>query len=238
MTDEKYTFIQDSKEKKIIAHSASKKRTHAGKGGKVRFPSDFLSKKELKAMNGEEKAYRLNEPMTWNQFKDMPDDIKILYVKLIREKFNAPDKYIGEALGVSRVTFIREIGRLGIGLGKKAGGAREWDQDGFWSWWNGKTDSEQEEETKEDLLECSEESPKTNLKEMLEVIPENETFHEVPEVKTLPVVEEKITIPVSGRMTFNDSADVALKTVIGLLGGKDCTITIEWELSQRETAVV
>ena len=35
-------------------------------------------------MSGECKSYRLNSPMSWDEFKAMPDDIKITYIKLLR----------------------------------------------------------------------------------------------------------------------------------------------------------
>ena len=84
MKDETYVFIQDVKEKKTTARSARHTRTHCGRGGRVRLPSDNLSKKELMKMSGECKSYRLNSPMSWDEFKAMPDDIKITYIKLLR----------------------------------------------------------------------------------------------------------------------------------------------------------
>lgn len=51
-SDEQYTMIQDSREKKSIAASAFKQRTHCGKCGGVRLPSDSMSKKELKVLYG------------------------------------------------------------------------------------------------------------------------------------------------------------------------------------------
>lgn len=62
MTDERFTFIEDCKDKKRTARGAHNKRTHCGKGGAVMFPSDYLTTKEKKAMNGECKAYRMNDP--------------------------------------------------------------------------------------------------------------------------------------------------------------------------------
>ena len=62
MTDERYTFITDVAEKKRTARGAFNKRTHNGKGGKVRFPSDYLSNKERNEMNGKVREYRMNSP--------------------------------------------------------------------------------------------------------------------------------------------------------------------------------
>lgn len=47
MKDEEYLFVSDSRDKKITARSAGKRRTHNGKRGSVRFPSDHLTKKEF-----------------------------------------------------------------------------------------------------------------------------------------------------------------------------------------------
>lgn len=42
-SDEEYAYRQDCKEKAITARSARYKRTHCGKGGAVKFPSDYMT---------------------------------------------------------------------------------------------------------------------------------------------------------------------------------------------------
>ena len=91
MTDEKYTFITDVAEKKRTARGAFNKRTHNGKGGKVRFPSDYLSNKERNEMNGKVREYRMNSPITYSEFKKYPDDLKKNYVKRLRDMFDVSD---------------------------------------------------------------------------------------------------------------------------------------------------
>ena len=137
MTDEKYSFVSDVRDKKVTARSARSKRTHTGKGGRVRLPSDNLSKKELQKMNGECKSYKLNSPMTWKEFKSLPDDIRITYIKMLRKKYNIPDQEIANMLGIGRQAFIKEVARLGISKGKKTGGRKSWDKDDFYAWWHG-----------------------------------------------------------------------------------------------------
>lgn len=135
MNDEKYVFIQDVREKKNVARSARNKRTHCGKGGRVKLPSDYLSKRELNAMSGKCKSYRLNEPMLWKEFKSMPDDIKITYIKLIREKFDASDSALAEMFGVSGCPVSKEMKRLGIAVGKRNKN-HKWNKDAFYAWVN------------------------------------------------------------------------------------------------------
>lgn len=98
-SDEQYEMIKDSREKKSIAASAFKQRSHCGKSG-CSLPSDFKTKKELKAMNGEIKSYRMNDPMSWDEFKELPNDLKVDYIQSLRDKFGAPDKYIAEMFGI------------------------------------------------------------------------------------------------------------------------------------------
>lgn len=136
MTDEKFVFVSEVADKKRTARGAHNKRTHAGKSGRVRFPSDNLTKKELKALNGEVKSYRMNDPMTWEQFMSMPDDLKCTYVAAIRNKYNPPDSKIFEMLGICQQTGSRHFKALNLARGKdfKRG---KFDADGWFAWVTG-----------------------------------------------------------------------------------------------------
>lgn len=160
MTDEKYTFIEDVREKKKTATGAYHKRTHCGKGGAIRFPSDFKTKKELNAMNGEVKSYKLNDPMSWAEFKAMPDDIKITYITALRKKYNVSDTKIAAMLGVNQHSLTDMTARLGIRSGRA--GRAKWDEDGWYAWVNGvkleaKEEAEEVPVIEEKLEKCDEE---------------------------------------------------------------------------------
>lgn len=117
-SDEQFDMIQDSREKKSIAASAFKQRSHCGKGGSVKFPSDFMSKKELNAMNGECIKYAsLKQPMNWEEFKKLPDDLKREYVKNLRNKFNVPDAELATMFGVNKNIIYRYFKCYGLGKG-------------------------------------------------------------------------------------------------------------------------
>lgn len=113
-SDEQYMMIQDSREKKTIAASAFKQRSHCGKGGRVTLPSDYMSRKELKSMNGECKSYRMNDPISWAEFTEWPNEHKVAYIKRIREKFGVSDKYISEMFGVACNLFLMYVKELGL----------------------------------------------------------------------------------------------------------------------------
>lgn len=85
MTDEKYLFIQDSKDKKNVARSASKKN-RTGKGP-VKFPSDYLTRKQKEALNGEMVTYSMNKRVDWGTFRSWPHDIQQEYVDGLVNKY-------------------------------------------------------------------------------------------------------------------------------------------------------
>lgn len=87
-------------------------------------------------MSGECKSYRLNEPMSWKEFMSMPDDIKVTYIKLLRNKFGCPDSKIGEMMGANKDKVSRQFIKLGLDKGKTKK-KEKWDKEGFWAWANG-----------------------------------------------------------------------------------------------------
>ena len=132
MTDEKYIFITDVAEKKRIARGAFNKRTHNGKGGKVRFPSDYLSNKERNEMNGEVREYRMNSPITYSEFKKYPDDLKKNYVKRLRDMFDVSDTDIAAMMGVKAKTLNAALVKIDASGGRR--GKRKADYVAFEKW--------------------------------------------------------------------------------------------------------
>ena len=132
MTDEKYTFITDVAEKKRTARGAFNKRTHNGKGGKVRFPSDYLSNKERNKMNGEIREYRMNSPITYAEFKKYPDDLKKKYVKRLRDMFDVSDTDIAAMMGVKAKTLNAALIKIDARGGRR--GKRKADYVAFEKW--------------------------------------------------------------------------------------------------------
>lgn len=132
MTDEKYTFITDVAEKKRIARGAFNKRTHNGKGGKVRFPSDYLSNKERNKMNGEIREYRMNSPITYAEFKKYPDDLKKKYIQRLRDMFDVSDTDIATMMGVNVKTLATALSKIDARGGRR--GKRKADYVAFEKW--------------------------------------------------------------------------------------------------------
>jgi hypothetical protein len=253
--DETYLFVSDVKEKKITARSARHTRTHCGKGGRVRLPHDNLTKKELQKMNGECKSYRLNDPMSWQEFKSLPDDLKITYIKLLQKKFNVPFVHIGKMLGCAQRTISCEIIRLGLSEGKAAKGRKKkWDKEGFYAWWHGVdklptpvieeipcADPNQEEKP---VHFYTEEEWETIFGEAKGYVEDDLPFEE-PSEEPVPAPVNNFTpslgipfaaTPINGSMQFKCPADQALNTLAQLLGNANCAISVMWRVIEESGA--
>lgn len=220
MNDEKYLFISDVRDKSRTARGYHNKRHHAGKAGACKLPSDYLTKKEREKMNGETTTYRINEPMTWAEFKALPDDLKVLYIGWIQEKFGASDSAIAEMFGVHRTSLsclLRTLGVRPIGGGPH----RRWDKEGFAVWAGIAEKAEAEPETADDDNACG------------RPVPLNELIQEVKKAPILPVVAERKEpaielIPTAGWMNFEGPADQALRAIGNVLGNANIRLHVSW----------
>lgn len=105
MDDDTYEYYQDLKEKKTTGNSARNRRGHTGKRGGMKTASDYMTKKELRALNSEVVTYRMGAPMNWTEFSAMSDDLKKMHIKNLRKKFNVPDEELAISMGVNNRKF-------------------------------------------------------------------------------------------------------------------------------------
>lgn len=254
MSNIRREFNQDCRDKKITARSARYTRTHNGKAGHVRLPSDNLTKKEREALNGECITYAsLKKPMTWGEFKELPDDLKVEYIKSLREKFKVPNTALAEMFDISITLITRYFKCLGLSIGSASGsGNRTWDQEGFLAWRSGAEDgvvkpSETPIDIYDNELIAENDTPGITI---VEEVPVNMTTDKesaeamydafkksIAEGKLVPIPHicdyeyHRIpVIPKSGSMTFeNNHADDALATIKSMLNNVTVNITVTWE---------
>lgn len=136
-SDEAYDYFEDCKEKKFTARSARNRRGHTGSRGGMKTAADYMSKKELRALDSEVVTYRMGAPMNWFEFGTMPDDLKKMYIKNLRKKFNVPDEALATAMGVELTDFAKCL--KSIKLSPCSSNAIEWcntdDCGRFQTWW-------------------------------------------------------------------------------------------------------
>ena len=245
-SDEQWEYMQDCKDKSITARSAKNTRSHCGRGGKVKLPSDYMTKKELKSMNGECKSYRLNSPMSWEEFKSMPDDLKVVYIKALREKYNVPNTALAEMFGICGPTLSRYFDTLGLSVGKAAAASKKtWEKEAFLAWRNGVKVEEAEKKYGDELIRMSNEfveaakaaeSAATAFNEVTDALVDiKDDPHALQPVE--PVLAPTIStnyhmpvIPKKGTITFqNNFADEALETIKCILSNARVSMAISWE---------
>lgn len=168
-------FYDECADRKRTARGAFNKRTHNGKRGGVKFPSDYLSKKEKSKMNGEIKVYKMNEPITYAEFKEYPDDLKKQYVNNLREKFDVSDTAIAEMMGINNRTLSRLLNIIHASGGRR--GSRKADCEGFEKWKNARKiadeniadeDSGEYAKLDKEILEEDRECGESNYRDILE----------------------------------------------------------------------
>lgn len=226
MNDIEYEFTQDVIEKKITARSARSTRTHNGKRGAVKFPSDYKTKKEIKAMSGAVITYpSLKKPMSWEAFKNLPDDLKKEYITFIREEFGAPDKYIAEMFGISGKTLTLFLIDLKLNKGRGSAGRAKWKTAEFDAWRNGEEYLEE--------IPVEEPQPIVNTPEEVECKVENAS-DEKNATRCDSTME--LAVPATGMLTFDTNVGQALRTIGLLLGNKRAKLTITWEIANETNA--
>ncbi len=213
MKDEKYLFVSDSINKKRTARGAHNRGSH---GGKVKMPSDFLSKKELKSMDGECKTYRLNEPMSWEEFKALPDDLKVSYINAIRIRFGASDSEIFRMFGVDQRKGAYDFAALNLGRGRNSTKLK-FNQEA-WSKWRAGIKVE---------ADIEDDSSVFNAKAIIA----DEEPVEAPEpvVMSLPTNKTRV-YPLSGHMTLRGTAEEIGSVIAEMLGGGKLILSVEWEM--------
>lgn len=112
MREEEAVFYRDVREKTITGRSARHMRTHCGRRGPVRLPSDGLTKRQRERLNGQCRVYRLGQRMDWDAFLQMPRELRITYLKRLRQ--NRSPGEIREMMGVSETELARELEDLGL----------------------------------------------------------------------------------------------------------------------------
>lgn len=255
MPDEQYVMISDSIEKKKISHSSHNRKTHCGKGGRVKFPSDYLSKKELKAMNGEVKSYNLNRPMTWEEFRSMPQDLQIMYIKKLRNEFGVPDSVLGKAMGICKSSFSKAMRDLNLSLGKSAGAtSKQWlgsekslKFSEYWNRFNKKEDAVEEDSVEEKNEAVEEMDISKEFAQIGTYVTDGFTKgverygDSSTKITNDPLAQDldkyavsstnepdHVAIPTGGRLSFDCKFDDAVKVLESILSGTNVRLTVDW----------
>lgn len=185
-------------------------------------------------MSGECKSYRLNSPMSWKEFKTMPEDLQIAYIKAIKDKYNPTVTAIGKMMGVERANLSKHL--LSLGFEKQTRGDRPWDKEGFAEWCFGVPKIEECQSVQEEAVELpvaveqevtEEETASVTVAE--EDLPWNmpeEEEEPAPIHHTYVTLDSLRAIPETGSMTFTGNATQIMNTLVNLLGNAKVVLSV------------
>lgn len=109
-------FYTEVSEKKQMAIGA-KHKVNGVRSRACHLPSDDMSKKELRSLNGEVKTYHLKKPMKWAEFTAMPRDLQKLYIEKLIDRYGVSNKRLAAMFGVSGASVSVHLTSLGIRRG-------------------------------------------------------------------------------------------------------------------------
>lgn len=129
-----HDFDYDAMQKKRIARGASHMK-RGSKSKKCTLPSDYLTAAQKRRLNGPVSTYKLDEPMNWESFKAMPEDLQKKYILGLQENYGANDEMIGKmfkksdtvALRVRNTLNIKPLGKCKLNRNEKAIRDAKWE---------------------------------------------------------------------------------------------------------------
>lgn len=112
MTD----YEMEIRDKKRLAVNA-RRRKCGSKSTYCGLPSDHMTAKQWKERCGKVMTYQMNKPMTWEEFRAMPDDLQRQYLTGLRKTFSVTQGDLADMFGVVPKTVARYLDEHHIDLG-------------------------------------------------------------------------------------------------------------------------
>lgn len=129
MTDERYVYNLDIKDRKRTASGARAKKG-GSKSRRCPLPSDTLTKAQRQKLNGSVESIKLNMPMDYARLKELTPQLRFLYLDHLVSVYKARRVDLCSMLGISNGTFwkLQQAlpGRL-IFKGQPKKSAPEWE---------------------------------------------------------------------------------------------------------------
>ena len=129
-------FDYNVKEKKRIAAGA-RARKCGSKSKRCTLPSDYLTPKQKKGLNGEVKTYNLSAPMTYGEFRDMPEDLQREYLTKLYTDWCISLTEISKMLKCSPETVRQACKQFGINTANRGHRASYTQMQHWYNWLRG-----------------------------------------------------------------------------------------------------
>lgn len=104
MTDERFVFTSDVRERKRTASGARAKKG-GSRSKRCTLPSDALSASQKRKLNGSVESISLNSPMSWARLRELAPTLQFLYLDHLVNEHKARRVDLCAMLGVATCTF-------------------------------------------------------------------------------------------------------------------------------------
>ena len=108
MTDERYVYTQDQRDRKRTASGARAKKG-GSRSKRCPLPSDTLTKAQKDSLNGPVESVNLNQLMTYAQLKELTPTLQFLYLDHLVTVHKARRIDLQEMLGIANRTLELQI---------------------------------------------------------------------------------------------------------------------------------
>ena len=116
-------FDHDCMVKKRIAGNARRMK-NGSKSRRCSLPSDHLTKSQWQKKNGSVKVMNLNQPMAYQDLKEMSVDLQREYINRLIDKFGCTKTCLADFFGVDMKTITKLVQTIGIDPGRFKRGSR------------------------------------------------------------------------------------------------------------------
>ena len=224
MTDEEFVLSSTNRERKVIGYSSRAKK-NGSKSRFVRLPSDTLSAKQKKELNGEVMNYSI-KGATWESFRKFPVDVQQLALSTYAEK-GACISDVAHYLGVTD-TCIRNFIKAHPAIKVTFRNGKQ-NQHTPKSWLDFVADTApvevEGEPTMHDILEAEKQPVADTVRAKQEEV--LNTYHELAKaVKETPPI---MAAPVSGNVIFEGTGDQICNAIKAMLMNGKFRVKIMFE---------
>lgn len=106
-------FYEDIKYRKQLAGQARHRKGSRG-GRKCNLPSDNLTRKQWEERCGKLETYQLGSPMSWSDFRGMPQSKKEEYIRILGDRYNVNASAMCRMFNISPGYFSKYIKTEGL----------------------------------------------------------------------------------------------------------------------------
>ena len=124
-------FDFDCMEKKRIARG-DRYRRRGSRSRKCSLSTDHMTQKQWRERNGSIVSVRMDQPLSWENFKSLSKDLQEEYINSLMERFSANSQSLAEMFGISSCTVRRYIQENHLGVTFRVGHSMSGEQRRAW----------------------------------------------------------------------------------------------------------